>query len=185
VPEPLDLRTEPAEDGQSMRVDLRARDAKFQPIENAQIKLQVRRAGAAANTPPVTFNAEPSATEPGLYQATFLPRENGGYLVTAEVTNEAGVTLPPSSTGWSTDFAAAEYRATAPNRALMEEIARRTGGKVITPDGLASLARELPQLRVPLVETISRPLWHTPWFFLVALTCLIAEWGLRRKHGLA
>jgi hypothetical protein len=67
----------------------------------------------------------------------------------------------------------------------MEEIARRTGGKVITPAELGALAGELPKLRVPLMETVTRPLWHTPWFFVFALACLIAEWGLRRRRGLA
>jgi hypothetical protein len=28
-----------------------------------------------------------------------------------------------------------------------------------------------------------RPLWHTPWLFLLALACFLGEWGLRRQKG--
>ena len=34
------------------------------------------------------------------------------------------------------------------------------------------------------METVTRPLWHNPWLFLVALGALVAEWGLRRNQGL-
>jgi hypothetical protein len=35
------------------------------------------------------------------------------------------------------------------------------------------------------MESVTRPLWHTSWFFTFAVACLIAEWGLRRRRGLA
>jgi hypothetical protein len=184
VPEPVEIRAEPSGDGQTMRLEIRARDAKFQPLEDAQIHLRVQRDGPAAQNPPVTFAADPSPTEPGLYQTSFIPRENGGYRVEAEVVNDAGTKVATAETGWSTDFAAAEYRSLAPDRALMEELARRTGGKVIAPGDLDALARDLPGKRAPVLETLSRPLWHTPVFFLFAMGCLIAEWGLRRRAGL-
>ncbi len=184
VPDQVELRAEPAGDGQTMRIDVRVRDAKFLPVDDAQIRLRVQRSGDPAQPQPVTLTADPSPTEPGLYHTSYLPRENGGYRLEAEVVNDAGAKVAAADTGWSTDFAAAEYRSLAPDRALMEELARRTGGKVIAPSELGALARELPQRTVPLVEKLSRPLWHTPFFFLFALACLIAEWGLRRRAGL-
>jgi hypothetical protein len=43
----------------------------------------------------------------------------------------------------------------------------------------------LPTKKAPMMETSSRPLWHNPWIFLLALACFIGEWALRRKKGLA
>jgi hypothetical protein len=67
----------------------------------------------------------------------------------------------------------------------MEQLARQTGGRVLTPDDLDSFSKELPTQRAPITETWTRPLWHTPWMFLFALACFVGEWGLRRYKGLA
>ena len=72
-----------------------------------------------------------------------------------------------------------------PNVALMEQLARQTGGAVLSPDDLAAFARDLPTKRAPVTEAWTRPLWHTPWMFAFALACFTGEWGLRRWKGLA
>ena len=180
VPDRVELRTEP--DGESIRLQVRARDPKFQPLENAAVSLEVQPVGAAQ---PITLPAEASSSEPGLYEATYLPRESGGYRVLAKVTDETGAAAGTAQTGWTTDLAAAEFRSLVPNRALMENLARKTGGEVIAPEQLESFAQNLPLRRVPLTETWSQPLWHTPAVFLFALLCFIGEWGLRRRNGLA
>ena len=82
------------------------------------------------------------------------------------------------------DLAAEEFKSLVPNLPLLQEIARRTGGRVVTPEELPALARELPSSPAPVMETITRPLWNTPAFFSLALAALLAEWGLRRWKGL-
>lgn len=79
----------------------------------------------------------------------------------------------------------AEFRALVPNLALMDDIAKRTGGEVVSPDRLEALVRKMPERRAPVNETVTEPLWHTPWVFLIALAFFLGEWGLRRKFGLA
>ncbi len=184
VPEPLEVRSEPLPDGVSVRLQVRARDAKFQPLENGTVTLSVARVGAA-DTPPLTLSAEAAAGEPGLYETTFIPRENGGYRVEAAIRNDAGALAGSAATGWTSDLAAAEFRDLKPNRALLEQLARQTGGEVLAPEDLAAFAQRLPTERVPVTETWTRPLWHTPWVMLLALACLVSEWGLRRWKGLA
>jgi hypothetical protein len=48
---------------------------------------------------------------------------------------------------------------------------------------LARLPGLLDQLDLPVVEVKQRPLWHTPWLFLLALGCFLGEWALRRRRG--
>jgi hypothetical protein len=182
VPDAIDLRTEPQAGGESVRLQVRVRDPKFQPLDNAGVTLKVQPIGGGET---VTLTGEASAGEPGLYEATYLPRENGGYRVEAAVTRENGAALGSAATGWTTDLAAAEFQTLSPNRALMETIARQTGGELLTPDGLEAFARDLPAKRAPVTETWTQPLWHTPWMFLFALACFVGEWGLRRWKGLA
>jgi hypothetical protein len=185
VPDAVDVRAEPQPDGASVRLQVRARDAKFQALDNGAVTLKVARAGAPPEEAPLTLTAEASTTEPGLYEASYIPRDSGGYRVEAAVANETGAVAGSAATGWTSDLAAAEFRDLKPNRALMEQLARQTGGAVLTPDELETFARELPAKRAPVTETATRPLWHTPWMFLFALGCFVGEWGLRRWKGLA
>jgi hypothetical protein len=78
-----------------------------------------------------------------------------------------------------------EFRALVPNRALMEDIAKRTGGEVVSPDRLDALVRQMPERRAPVNENVTEPLWHTPIVFVIALAFFLGEWGLRRRFGLA
>ncbi len=185
VPEPVELRTEPQPDGASVRVQVRARDAKYQALDNAAVTLKVTRAGAPAEEAPITLTAEASTSEPGLYEASYIPRKSGGYRLEASVANDTGAAAGKAATGWTSDLAAAEFRDLKPNRALMEQLARQTGGRVLAPEDLDTFARELPEQRAPVTESWTRPLWHTPWMFLCALACFVGEWGLRRWKGLA
>ena len=190
VPNRVDITAEPLPDDPNGAVllQVRARDPKFLPLDNASINLQIQpvmsesTAGTRTNTIPL--QVEPSPTEPGLYQATFVPRVTGGYQATAAVTNSEGVEVGRTAAGWSTDLAAEEFRSLSPNLPLLEEIARKTGGEVITPANLERFARELPHRNAPVMDSWTYPLWHTPAMFAFALACLVAEVGLRRWKGL-
>ncbi len=185
IPDPVEIRAEPQPDGASVHLQVRARDPKFQPLDNATVTLKVSRPEAPTTEAPLTLRAEPSTTEPGLYEATFIPRDSGGYRVDAAVVNESGAAGGGNATGWTSDLAAAEFRDLKPNRPLMEKLAQQTGGRVLSPDDLAAFARDLPSQHAPVTETWTRPLWHTPLIFLLALACFVSEWGLRRWKGLA
>jgi len=85
------------------------RDGKFQPLDNATLKLTVRpvdpavrpsqtpgpadpsSAPGVAQTSSVRLNAEPSLQEAGLYEATYVPRETGGYEAEVVVTDPNGI----------------------------------------------------------------------------------------------
>ena len=168
-----------------MLIQVRARDAKFQPLDNATVNIKVQPVGRAGEGATITLPAEASAGEAGLYEATYVPRESGGYRVEASVTEQSGAVAGNAQAGWSTDLAAAEFRTLTPNRALMESLATQTGGEVVAPEKLDEFVRELPARRAPVTEMWTRPIWHTPAMFLFALACFVAEWGLRRRKGLA
>ena len=172
----------------AVRVQVRVRDEKFQPVDDAAVMVEVEPVGfeGAGGVAGATLKleAEPALSEPGLYQITYVPRQTGGFKATAIVKNHAGADLGRGEAGWSTDLAAEEFRSLIPNLALMEEIARKTGGQVVAAEELDKFVRRLPELRAPVMETWSYPAWHTPLMFGFALACLLAEWGLRRWKGM-
>jgi uncharacterized membrane protein len=197
APARVELTQEPAGEGvdEAVRLLVRARDEKFLPLDNAVARVAVQRVSvtapdvAATNRPaalaPLSLTGEPSDTQAGLYQTVFTPRESAGYLATAQVTDEKGAAVGRAETGWATDFAAAEFASVTPNRALLELVARKTGGELVEPARLERFVSELATRRAPVTEPWLRPLWHTPAMFLLALGCFVAEWGLRRWKGLA
>ncbi len=189
VPDRVELAVEDSAPGGNGAVQLqvRVRDDKYQPQDDAAVTLEVRPVMADTGegpTPVIRLRAEPSLDEAGLYQATYVPHYTGGYQATASVTNAVGAQVGRVEAGWSADMAAEEFRSLQPNVGLLETIARQTGGEVIPPAGLGDFVRRLPQRQAPVMEAWIVPAWHTPLMFAFALLCLVAEWGLRRWKGL-
>ena len=190
VPNRVTTTAEPiaADPNGAVQVQVRVRDEKFQPVDDANVSVDIEpvvfegTSGAAGA--PLKLEAEPALSEPGLYEVTYVPRQTGGYRAMATVKNHAGAELGRAEAGWSTDLAAEEFRSLVPNTALLEDIARKTGGQVVAAEDLDSFVRKLPELRAPVMETWSYPAWHTPLLFGFALACLLAEWGLRRWKGM-
>lgn len=213
TPEKVEVAAEPipGDPNGAVQVEVRLRDATFQPLDNASVFLEIEHVtfrataeppAAQSPTPPPTpatattpassnaspnairLRAEPSGSEAGVYTATFVPRLAGGFRATAVATNANGLEHGRAETGWSTDLAAEEFRSLVPNLPLLEALARATGGEVLRPDALDDFARRLPARQAPVMEAWAQPAWHTPWLFAFALACLLAEWGLRRWKGL-
>jgi hypothetical protein len=176
-----------------VRLTVTARDEEFLPLDNAAVRLTVRPvklmsagndANGVADTNYVQMTAEPSAITPGKYEATYIARESGAYSVEAVVTRSDGQAAGQAAAGWASDPAAEEFRSLKPNRALMEAIARRTGGEVLKLEDLDKFVRQLPGRHAPITETSTHPLWQNPVLFLFVLGCLLAEWGIRRWKGM-
>ncbi len=189
VPEPVEIEAAPlpGHSAGAWQLTVRARDRDFQGMDNADVQVSVRpfAEDTAATNPAVRLAVEPSSRGPGQYETTFVAREPGGYVAETIVRDPTGREVGRAQTGWSVDPAADEWRSLTPNRALLANVARATGGELLEPDRLADLAKRLPRQAAPVSETWSRPLWHQPTLFLFAIGCFVAEWGLRRWRGLA
>jgi hypothetical protein len=194
VPQRISVTAEAAVGGDpsECRLTVKARDEEFKPLDNATVKLLVRPiAQEAENRNPkagaqnlVELTADASTGEPGSYTATYVAREMGAYSVEATVTEANGKIAGHAATGWTSDPAAEEFHSLKPNRALLENLAKKTGGEVVAMVDLDAFVKKLPEKRSPVMETWSKPLWHTPLVLGFALACFIAEWGVRRWKGM-
>ena len=82
------------------------------------------------------------------------------------------------------DASEVEFQTLTPNRELLQRIADKTGGEVISISDLDQLVADLPNRKIPIVEPWIYPLWHQWGIFTLAMACLIGEWGIRRWQGL-
>jgi uncharacterized membrane protein len=174
----------PGDPNQALRLQVRVRDKKFQPLDNATVTLHVRPVRQSA-TNVIRLTAEPAVGQAGVYETIYVPRDTGGYHAEAVVTDATGMEVGRAESGWTSDPAADEFRSLKPNRALLEAIAKKTGGEVISAGALESFTKGLPNRKAPITESSTSPLWHQAAVFLFALACFVAEWGLRRWKGLA
>jgi uncharacterized membrane protein len=172
----------------AMRLQVRVRDAKFEPLDDANVTVEVQpvfsEPAEAGSTNSIRLHPEPVGSEPGVYEAAYVPRANGGYRASVCVTNSEGTEVGQAAAGWSTDLAGEEFHSLGPNLSLLETLAQRTGGQMVSLNNLSSFLNQLPYRHAPVMEPWIRPLWHTPAMFGFALLCFLAEWGLRRWKGM-
>lgn len=181
VPDRMELRAAVRNDsGQDMvPCEVRVRDAAWLPQDDATVQLEV----TAPDGKKTLLFTEPSLKEPGLFEADYYPRDAGAYRVKATAKDSTGKALGEKITGWALNPLADELASLAPNRALLERMAKDTGGQMIAVKDVASLADLLPKLDVPVVERKSVPLWHNGWWLAAVVLLLAGEWALRRASG--
>jgi hypothetical protein len=114
-----------------------------------------------------------------------VSKQPGAYRVVATATSADGSTAGEREAGWAAQPAADEFARLTPDRDFLLELASKTGGEVVEGDALEAFVAGLPARKAPVTEQWTSPLWHHPLYFLVAVACLIAEWGLRRVNGLS
>lgn len=163
-----------------VRLQARLRDAEFRTLDNAAVTMTL----TPPSGEPITVPAEPSLSEPGLYEAITSARPAGAWRASVDVVDADGKPVGDSKTGWPADPLSREFERVAPNQALLKEIAAGTRGRVVELSNLESFVTQLPQLEAPLTETTTTPVWHHPLMWLAVVLGLCAEWGIRRRRGL-
>jgi uncharacterized membrane protein len=189
VPERITMQAIDKPDQVNHPVSLRVgvRDKNFEPMDHVSVLIEV-------NDPQgnrTQLKAEPVLNETGIFEATYIPRADGGYFAKAAVKEKKEneeAELGSAETGWASELDSIEYKSIKTNRPLLEKIAQQTGGRVIEADNLDNFVSGLSKKDVPVSETWTRPLWDMPWIsqavFLLVLLCFACEWALRRWKGI-
>ncbi len=175
------LRAKPGTSAPAVEMTVRVCDAEFRPLDNAKVTIQIKRPGAE----PLTLDAEPDGREPGTYSATYVTKQPGAYRFIASAVAPDGSAIGTRDAGWAAQPAADEFARLEPDRDYLKTIAEKTHGELIDGNRLDAFVASLPTRAAPITEPWTSPLWHHPLFFLAAIACLTAEWGLRRVNGLA
>jgi hypothetical protein len=165
----------------ALYLGVRVRDAEYRPLDNAKVTFRVDLPGGEK----LTLDAEPDPNEAGAYTATYVPREPGAYRVLASASAPDGSVVGSREGGWAAQPVADEFARLEPDREFLKSIASKTRGEIVDGESLPGFVAGLSSRSAPVTEPWTSPLWHQPLYFLVAIGCLLGEWGLRRVNGLA
>lgn len=182
VPKPLEIavkKSEGSDRARKISVDVKGPD--FKALDNATVQLVVQNPDGSSSE----LTAEPSPDTPGNYETVVLSDKEGVYTVEAKCSGPDGSELGVVESGWVHEPLAMEFKGLGENRVLLNEIAEKSGGKVIQWDELDLFVKDVPSDQVPVKEKRVFPLWHQSWVIFAAIACLCFEWGWRRRYGMA
>lgn len=163
-------------------VTLRAEvgDAMFQMVNDAEAQVSIVSPSGARTELPMTR----VAARDGEYTARFVPDEPGVYEVTS-TTMRSGERQASDPSYVRVADPVDEYFGAAMRPAVLERIARETGGRYYTPSTVESLANDMMYTQSGTTVVERKDLWDMPAVFLLLIGLVAGEWGYRRKRGLA
>jgi hypothetical protein len=182
VPKPLSIDASIApENSRLARIVVHVVGPDFQTFDNAQVQVAVKYPDGRN----VDAVAQPSAQTAGDYETELAMSDSGVYMATASVTGPDGSSMGTATSGWVYEPEAKEMARLGFDEEYLQRLAASSGGQILSPSQLQSIANWIPGDRVPIKEIRTYPLWHTPWVLGVAIGALMLEWSMRRRYGLA
>jgi hypothetical protein len=182
VPDFVDVATsvDRVEPGEAINVTAEVVDPAFVEVNDAQVIATVVSPSGKTTEVPLQW----TVTRDGEYRSSFVPDEPGLYEVKATATRGdqnlgTGLTHIRASAGDS------EYFDAAMRSSLLRRIAEDTGGVFFTPADAAKLPEAISYSGRGVTVVEERDLWDMPLILFVILGLIAAEWGFRRKLGLA
>ena len=182
APDPVEVAParESVEAGEPVTLEATVVDEGFVEVNGARVTARITAPTGEVQELPMEW----SVTEDGRYTVPFTPEMEGIYEVSVDAgrdtlafgTGETGVRVAPGRE---------EFRDPHQRRSLLERIAEETGGRYYTLETASRLPEDLRYAGGGVTVTENRDLWDMPLLFLLLAGLLGAEWGYRRKRGLA
>ena len=179
-PDPVAIAVPDApEPGDSIAIDVDARDAEFVGVSDAAVDAAVTGPGGDAQ--PIRLRREPSVA--GRFTAAFRPDRAGLYRIHADA--RRGAQPLGSADKWIyVGGADREFADPRLNEGFLRRLARTSGGRYVRANEAGRIPGWLDSIVPQHAAPERRDLWNQPWTFALVLLLLSAEWILRRRWGL-
>ena len=179
-PDPVAIAVPDApQPGDSVSIDVDARDAAFAPVADAVVNATVELPGG--DRQPLTFRRVAAAA--GRFTSTFRPERAGLYHVRAEA-GRAGSPLGGSDRWIYVGGGDREFADPRLNEGFLRRAARESGGRYVRAADAARLMAWLQEAARQNRAPVPDDLWDKPWVLGLLVLLLSLEWGLRRRWGL-
>jgi len=182
VPGPVTVSVSPerAAPGSSVAVRASVSDETYLKVNDARVVAHVTGPSGSAREVPLEW----SVGKDGEYAARFTAAETGAYEVHVDA-DRGGRALGSDTTYVHAAVLDTEYFGAEMRRPLLQRIARETGGRFYTPETVRALGDDIRYAGGGATIEERKPLWDMPALYLLAVGLVSAEWGYRRRRGLA
>ena len=168
------------EAGEPVTVKATVLDAGYIEVNGAEVTARVTTPTGEVRELPMEW----SVSEDGEYTADFTPEMDGLYEVSVDAARDTA-SLGAAETSVRVAPGTEEFRDPRQHRTLLERVASETGGRYYTPETVDRLPEDLQFTGGGVTVVEEHDLWDMPILFLLMAGLLGAEWGYRRKRGLA
>ena len=182
TPDPVEAapERESVEAGEPVTLEATVMDEGFVEVNGANVTARVTTPTGETRELPMEW----SVAEDGRYTASFTPEMEGIFEVSVNAGRDT-VAFGTAETSVRVAPGGEEFRDPHQRRSLMERIADETGGRYYTAETAGRLPEDLQFSGGGVTVTEERDLWDMPVLFLLLAGLLGAEWGYRRKRGMA
>jgi len=147
----------------------------FEPVQELAVKgLYGSKTNQGQNS---EVTLRPIPEQPGLYRAEFVAPAAGNYQFWVEQD-------PSTMLDFNVTEPKFELGETAMNEPLLQEIAAMTGGAFFREEDLYKLPDIISQKTERVRSPLEVELWSSPFYFLLLLGVVTAEWILRKMSYL-
>lgn len=167
--------------GETIRFDGQVYNENYRPVEGAELTVAVHP--ARGETGAIQINLTSTGQGFGRYRGRlqFLPAGAYSFEATAAL---GGVPIGTDRGGFVVGEAGAEFERTRMNRALLVQLADKTGGSFYLPTDIDRLADDIVLDEITVQESRTVSLWNHPGVLALLVCMLAAEWFYRRYLGM-
>ena len=119
----------------------------------------------------------PVPQQPGMYRGEFTAERPGSYQFNVEHDKATKLEFAVAAPN-------AELADAAMNQALLEQMAKTSGGAFFREEDLHTLRSKLGPSTERIESTLEVELWSSPFYFLLLLIPVTAEWAMRKLSQL-
>jgi len=166
--------------GEIVAVRAQVNNESFLAVNGAAVRANVIGPDGA----PLDVPFEWIVDKDGEYRGSFAAGKPGLYRIRLSATVGDSVITGGENYIVAHDIQQEMFGA-AQRPALLERIARETGGRYYTPQNAEAIARDMIYTSSGTTVSEQLDLWDMPIMFIALMGLIAAEWMLRRKWGLA
>jgi hypothetical protein len=166
--------------GETVTLTAEVDDDRYLKLNNAQVTADVTGPTGVHQSVPLDW----TVSRDGEYRGTFTPAAEGFYQIKVDA-KEGGKFLPGGETYVQAAPLSTEYFDAEMHAPLLKRIADETGGRFYTPATVSTLPEDVSYTQSGAAVIEEKDLWDMPVIFLLLVGLVGAEWGYRRKRGLA
>lgn len=166
--------------GARVAVSAKLFDRSFNPLNDPVVSATLRGPGGESQS----FELRALANQPGSYEGSIIVGQFGLNEIVVNLSGgEEGLVRVAKQI--TAEVPRVEYADTRLDRAMLENLAQRTGGAYLEIDEVGGLAERIPdRLEVITIKGAPVELWDTPQLVVILVILLTIEWAVRKRYKL-